>query len=122
MPPATMGLGASAQLRLGHTLQLYPMSDPHCGPLVPSLVLGPFWMDLGHTQCWRVQLHPCLLLLLAGPDSVLAMSVLLLEPVICPQLCPLGSDPRGWHPISKGMACDGVTLTPGSAQLTEQPH
>lgn len=72
----------------------------HHGHLVSSLVLDHFsWMDIG-PRCWRLQLQPNLLLLLAGPrpasgpgssPAVLGLSP---KPITCPQLCPPGSDPK----------------------------
>lgn len=53
----------------------------------------------------------------AAPSWTLAMSEASLKPVTC---LP-ASEPRGQHPIPKGMACGRVTLSLSSAHHIEQP-
>lgn len=50
-------------------------------------------------------------------SRMLAVSEVSLKPATC---LP-ASDTRGQHPIPKGMACHGVTLSVSSAHHTEQP-
>lgn len=112
-----LGLGALAQLILGHPIQHCPASYPHCGQIASRVVLDLFSLD---TLCRRVQLQPHLLLLPSGPwtdpgsDSGLTVRTVMKRV----QLCPPGSGAREQHPT---MGTLMLSLSPRAAPLALHP-